>query len=488
LISWVGYWIVEGSVVTDVYTFRLPQEIETAPSALSYGRFCVRYAYGRSSDSQTSDDLGQDYIAFRINLERFAFVLCDGVSQSFYGDLAARVMGDLLLDWLWDRSPKWRTEREFQSTLASQLEAWTEKGKQIVGSYRLPEDVPTMVADVLERKRDQGSETMFVCGLLNLPDRKNKRGSIALAWMGDTRLQLWMGEDQKTDLLNASWDTNQRWSSHGGLKGGTPGTYLTNFEEVDRVIGYSDGFVSVEQKLSQANEADLDSLIQKLLQSPTSDDVSFIDLVVLPKSVKTKIPLLAPFSPKVAMNDLGGSSTISWSEIPTAKEYEISFHSGTKSTTIRSKSTDMAIDLNHLDNISRIRVRPVRGKEQGPWSAWSNNLLLESAQRATASMDAAEFVHKEERSETSKGSKWRLWVGAVALLFVVLALVVGGIWWIRNRSNVGEPTPQATEIPQMTPNPYGPKRPSGLESHPTPGVNLFNSFENSYEDNLLGEM
>jgi hypothetical protein len=295
----VGCWIVEGSILTDVYTFRLPQEIETAPSALSYGRFCVRYAYSRSSDSRASDDPGQDYIAFRINLEHLAFVLCDGVSQSFFGDLAARFLGDLLLDWLWDQSADWRTEGGFQSALTSQSEAWTEKGRQIVDTYRLPEDVPAMVLDVLERKRDQGSETMFVCGLLNLPDRKNMLGSIALAWMGDTRLQIWKGDDQKTDLLNASWDTNQRWSSHGGLKGGSPGTYITDFEAVDRVIGYSDGLVSVEQKLSQANEGDLDTFIQKLLRSPTSDDVSLIDLILLPKSVKTKIPLLASLSPRV---------------------------------------------------------------------------------------------------------------------------------------------------------------------------------------------
>jgi hypothetical protein len=474
--------------VTDVYTFRLPQEIETAPSALSYGRFCVRYAYGRSSDSQVSDDPGQDYIAFRINLERLAFVLCDGVSQSFYGDLAARVLGDLLLDWLWDRTSQWCTESEFQSALATQLETWTEKGRKIVDSYRLPKDVPAMVLDVLERKRGQGSETMFVCGLLNLPDRKNKSGSIALAWMGDTRLQLWNGEDQKTRLLKASWDTNQRWSSHGGLKGGAPGTYLTNFEEIDRVIGYSDGLVSVEQKLSQAHEGDLDSLIQKLLQSPTSDDVSLIDLVLLPKTAKTKIPLIAPFSPKVEMDDPGGSSTIFWNEVPTAKEYVISFHSGMESSTVGIKSRVMAIDQKHLEGIDRVRVRAVRGKEQGPWSAWAECLSLEPVGGTTESTESTELVHEKERSQASKRSKWRIWVGAVALIFLVLALVLGGIWWARDRSNTGESAPHATEISLMTPKPYRPKRSQGLEFCPTHGVNSFDSFEISLKCNLLEGM
>ena len=79
----------------------LPQSTETNIARQKKGNFYYRYAYSRSSDTQKANDLGQDFLAFSSNKNRFAFALCDGVSQSFYGDLGARILGTKLLQSLW---------------------------------------------------------------------------------------------------------------------------------------------------------------------------------------------------------------------------------------------------------------------------------------------------------------------------------------------------------------------------------------------------
>ena len=60
----------------------------------------VRFAYSRSSDSMASQIEGQDYLCFRHNDQKLVFIIADGVGSSFCGNLAARILGDNLLDWL----------------------------------------------------------------------------------------------------------------------------------------------------------------------------------------------------------------------------------------------------------------------------------------------------------------------------------------------------------------------------------------------------
>ena len=71
----------------------LSQSSETAVQTAQRDVFAYRCAYRRSADTRTTDDLGQDYLTFYERENTFAFALCDGVSQSFYGGLAARMLG-----------------------------------------------------------------------------------------------------------------------------------------------------------------------------------------------------------------------------------------------------------------------------------------------------------------------------------------------------------------------------------------------------------
>ena len=89
------------SEVVPIRTQRVPQSIETPVTFVSAPGAYVRYAYSRSSDSMTSHIDGQDYLCFQHNDQRLVAVICDGVGSSFCGNLAARILGDGLLEWLW---------------------------------------------------------------------------------------------------------------------------------------------------------------------------------------------------------------------------------------------------------------------------------------------------------------------------------------------------------------------------------------------------
>ena len=80
---------------------QLDQHGETPLNNLATPFGVIRYLYSRSADSVAQETSGQDYLAFRYDEERVTFALCDGVGQSFMGELAARFLGERLVDWLW---------------------------------------------------------------------------------------------------------------------------------------------------------------------------------------------------------------------------------------------------------------------------------------------------------------------------------------------------------------------------------------------------
>ncbi|PJF34425.1 MAG: hypothetical protein CUN49_15725, partial [Candidatus Thermofonsia Clade 1 bacterium] len=82
------------------HVITLNQETDTPARRERIGKVMLTYLYDRSRDSQQAGARGQDFIAFCGNEKRLAFAICDGVSQSFYGDLAARFLGEKLVAWL----------------------------------------------------------------------------------------------------------------------------------------------------------------------------------------------------------------------------------------------------------------------------------------------------------------------------------------------------------------------------------------------------
>src|SRR5204863_8715190 len=104
-------------------TLQVAQDRETPVRVERYAAFSWRYAYARSSDTRRVSDPGQDYLTFCYDDSAFAFALCDGVSQSFFGDLAARFLGDALINWLWEDLPKATDEQHVRATFNHNLNA-----------------------------------------------------------------------------------------------------------------------------------------------------------------------------------------------------------------------------------------------------------------------------------------------------------------------------------------------------------------------------
>lgn len=162
----------------------LNQDDDTPARREYIGSAALTYLYDRSRDSQQAGARGQDFIAFWGNARRLAFAVCDGVSQSFYGDLAARFLGEKLVAWLAELP--FPTEPDaFCAALSAQLAAWQPEAEALVMAHPLRPDLPPMLRDALLRKRENGSESMFLAVLID-----HAVGSFAACWMGDLRLRL----------------------------------------------------------------------------------------------------------------------------------------------------------------------------------------------------------------------------------------------------------------------------------------------------------
>jgi len=256
------------SIVTLNQDTDTPARREITPAAV------LTYLYDRSRDSKNSSGPGQDFIAFSYDEYRIAFAVCDGVSQSFYGDLAARFLGEKLVAWFCD------TWMENQSgNLAEQLDkalrSWTDEATRLVKAKAPNPNLPPMIRDALERKRDNGSESMFVAGLVDFEQKH-----LAVGWMGDMRLWLWDASYEPVDLPDAVWNTKERWSSRLGPKNGTPHTAILPLDNIARITVHSDGVGSRAPELQMITLEELDQLAQDLSATPTSDDVSVLEITL----------------------------------------------------------------------------------------------------------------------------------------------------------------------------------------------------------------
>src|SRR6059058_2909451 len=118
-------------------TVSLPQDSETRLTPLRTPVGTALYLYVRSVDSVNANTIGQDYVTFRYRGNDLAFAVCDGVGQSFMGDLAARLIGDELVEWLLTIKRPVSPER-FSKDVAEALNGMTGRTAQQVTEYQLP--------------------------------------------------------------------------------------------------------------------------------------------------------------------------------------------------------------------------------------------------------------------------------------------------------------------------------------------------------------
>lgn len=211
-------------------------------AGMKTSRYRCGYIYSPSDESQECGEMSQDYLALSVDGNLCRFVLCDGVSLSYRGDFAAKYLGDRLLQWLED------TSRLSGNLLADYLEEIVPQASTEIDQLELPQDMPSLLKEVLEEKRLRGAETMYLCGRIELPEPGRPQGRVWLAWHGDIRLRVWK-ENQELAIDTTQFLTQERWSGRVGMLGGSPHVYeqaLGKDEKECRIMLYTDGLKDLD--------------------------------------------------------------------------------------------------------------------------------------------------------------------------------------------------------------------------------------------------
>lgn len=348
----------------------LSQDRETPLQYVRGQPFSYRYAYVRAAETKASGDIGQDYLVLRHDDRTFVFALCDGVGQSFYGNLAARLLGDALVAWLWDELPAGGDEASISEALNARLLALTAQATEIVQRHPLPADLAAIHREVLEQKRISGSDSTFICGRVDLPDTDRPQGRLVLAWMGDSRLRLWGPEGECSGVLGHRFDTAQRWSSRRGPVNGGPNVYVGPLVQngkpvVLSLVAYSDGLSRLDGRQPPSNFG-LQAAVDDAQDSATSDDISYLELWLGPVPAHIEVPPLpAPQNLTVTLEEEG--VRLSWSPVPAATAYQVQAR-GEEVVTCTTREPSCYLPRPTTD-CCRVRVRAMHDEEPGVWSA-----------------------------------------------------------------------------------------------------------------------
>jgi hypothetical protein len=139
-----------------------------------------------------------------------------------------------------------------------------------------------LVREILEEQRAiSGSQTVFLCGRVDYEERSpllpaSGHMPALFCWMGNVTAQLFTAEGTYITLGDRDNDRN-RWSTvHGCL--GALSLLILEPKVIDRLIIYTDGLDAIEQELAHLSEHELQARTQQLLQSPTNDDMTVLDL------------------------------------------------------------------------------------------------------------------------------------------------------------------------------------------------------------------
>jgi len=257
--------------------------IETPPKVVRNRRLACRYAYARSADSRAEGDIGQDYITFYGTPTSISFVLCDGVSQSFFGNFAAEYIGNGLLKWVINLPPADDSD-SYRNLLSEYLQFLTIDATRQIENVDIPAGISPMLLEVLEEKRDLGSESTFICGRIDLPSEEYPQGRAFFAWMGDSRLRIWNPDEAEAQGLKDTFRTEQRWSTKRGKVGGEPNILLSALRDTNRkfllsrIMVYSDGLSELDSVSHSPSNYMLEDVINRMGTSSTSDDISFFEI------------------------------------------------------------------------------------------------------------------------------------------------------------------------------------------------------------------
>ncbi|HSU17515.1 protein phosphatase 2C domain-containing protein [Longimicrobium sp.] len=180
-------------------------QYEAGTAELPDGRaLALALGYRRAHEFDRGDHPGQDFAALRAAGRRVVGVVADGVSQSFFGEIAARAVATGLLDFLWSRAGTPPGPRE----TVAELERLAAGALAEVEAVHIPEHLPEMQRTALARQRaDAGSQTVFAALVYDA-----ETGRARLYQVGDAGVVLFGTGEAGTPV--APEHPRARWSTH----------------------------------------------------------------------------------------------------------------------------------------------------------------------------------------------------------------------------------------------------------------------------------
>ncbi len=214
--------------------FQLSQNKELAPRNELAGAYELIYAFSRSAERQARDYPGADYLSFAYNGNQLFFCICDGVSGAFAGYVAAKFIGDQLIEWSQDQKATFENVATLEKQLSDVLQVWTKDGTKLVNSTPLLLNGDATDRDFMERRRKKGSQTMFLFGILD-----TERDQAFFAGLGDIRMFVIYNNKSEADFVVGQ--TKSRWST---LDGQINSLWTNSYKlsEINRFTVYTDGF------------------------------------------------------------------------------------------------------------------------------------------------------------------------------------------------------------------------------------------------------
>lgn len=225
------------------------------------GPIDVRVGYRRLRACDAGNLPGQDSAVLRRDTEYLVGVVADGVSQSFYGNLAA----DHISRWL--REELWRRRREPPDELALE-NSLSEQAKSLAvlaNSYSL-DHLPEWQRLALEKTREKGSQAVFAAFIWDGPANQ-----IVLYQVGDVGAIVLQAGGRSSRV--EPQDSKGRWSTAGKSR---MALFRTVWNEVNGIVIKSDGADSDWGSTFAADATSGSAFYEMARQRAEIDDVSFI--------------------------------------------------------------------------------------------------------------------------------------------------------------------------------------------------------------------
>ncbi|WP_211745826.1 PP2C family serine/threonine-protein phosphatase [Paenibacillus sp. Marseille-Q4541] len=264
-----------GKSLSSEETFHYVSSQHTNQPLSTYkGQWFCRYGYGLSSESASYGDRGQDFAAIHIEGDVCTFVLCDGVSMSYHGDFAAKYLGEALFAWM-NETKDWSSSLLYQFLMSLTIPASRELSNY-EGSQNA--NMPILLREVLETKKKQGSQSMYICGKIKLAGKK--RSTLQLAWQGDSRIRLFRNGTEIDLSFEKTRATAERWSTAEGPVGGSPHVCEQTFSSGEDLVLrlYTDGMGELDPIGIHLPDEEIQVLMDAPHTGGLEDDAAFIEL------------------------------------------------------------------------------------------------------------------------------------------------------------------------------------------------------------------